>query len=460
MIKKTTKKGTEISGPLDWEVGANPESDRNNIDDPANKGAPRTKPKSPEPKAQTNPSDIQQSIPLGTTTFAPSFSKTLVDKDKYFGPIARKRFFGRHNWLSNQHSIMTTAIDEELGGLVGDNEYDQSIFFPFPPQRDQNGVMDSALTGNELHDQRGKEALNDEGGGDEADSLVSRKPLTARTQYLSSCIRQRLNPLPSLIVRKTDTKALQLQHMGIGDRMGEIIAEAIAGLPDVESVNLSDNNLTDDSLGPIMLALVHVPTLLELDISRNKVDEVASTALASYLSSSGCTLRKLVLHHADVNDAEADDFITALKSNKSLTHLDMSHNLLGTAEAQNAVNPDVVTAGESMATLLRSPACCLQTLNLSWNMVRLSSAVELCSSLSINSCLTSLDLSFNAIGEDGGIMLGDAITVNKTLKTLDLTSNAINARATFTIAMAMIANTSLEKVVFDRNPIGESMCKP
>ena len=71
-------------------------------------------------------------------------------------------------------------------------------------------------------------------------------------------------------------------------------------------------------------------------------------------------------------------------------------------------------------------------------MIRLSSAVDLGNSLSINQTLLYLDLSCNSLGRDGGEAIGEAVLNNKTLKTLILSNNGIESKACFTICMGII----------------------
>lgn len=117
--------------------------------------------------------------------------------------------------------------------------------------------------------------------------------------------------------------------------------------------------------------------------------------------------------------------------------------------------PDVVTGGEAIAELFTKPTCLLESVNLSWNMIRLGGAVDLANSLAKNKHLTHLDLSYNALSNVAGVALGDAIVHNTTLKILNICSNGIDESACLTICQGIILNTSLTDVILDGNPIGE-----
>jgi hypothetical protein len=110
-------------------------------------------------------------------------------------------------------------------------------------------------------------------------------PITSpRTKYLAGCMREGLNPRASLVLRKNMSKALNLQHHGMGDQMGRLLAESIQGLPHIQSINIADNMLTDVGMGPIILAAVGIPGLLELNLSQNEIGPVSAKALFEYLS--------------------------------------------------------------------------------------------------------------------------------------------------------------------------------
>jgi hypothetical protein len=79
----------------------------------------------------------------------------------------------------------------------------------------------------------------------------------------------------------------------------------------------------------------------------------------------------LIYSYIYIHTGECERFVTSLKTNKHLVALDLSENLIGSAENLNTVMPDLVTGGEALAELLRSSGCVLQSLKLGWNMLRL-----------------------------------------------------------------------------------------
>jgi hypothetical protein len=285
------------------------------------------------------------------------------------------------------------------------------------------------------------------------------EPSSPRSKFILACLSKRITPKASLIVRKQLTRRLELQHQGIGDEMAAQLASCLQFMPCLEEINLADNNLTDDGMGPILDSILSVETLRELNLSENEIGGVAAEALGNYLDSEKCPLEKLVLHKSDVDDFEGERFVNSLQNNKSIKEIDLSYNKIGSAENLNTVFPDLTTATEAMAELIAREDCPLNTLKLSWNMMRLDSACQFARAMGVNSSITYLDISYNAFGNDAGCVLGDALLDNKTLKTLLISNNNIDARACFTICAAVQENFSIRRVSMDGNPIGEGGAK-
>lgn len=258
------------------------------------------------------------------------------------------------------------------------------------------------------------------------------------------------------MIRRRLSSRLSLTNQGIGDSMALILAASLDTLPFVMALDMADNNLTDESMKDLFEAIERNPNIVEIDFSTNDIDSGSAEGLAKYLSSSNCSLKKLYLKTADLDDSETAAFVDALMKNTSLEELDLSGNLIGKDETLNAVKPGITTGGEALATLLREDTCVLKTLKIAWNMIRMDSAVDLCDSLSFNSTLTYLDVSYNTIGTDGGNTLGRALLTNKCLKKLIIKNNMIDPVACFTICVGARETSSLKYLDLDGNPIGEA----
>lgn len=128
------------------------------------------------------------------------------------------------------------------------------------------------------------------------DSLPSDKH-TPRSLYLREVTRLNLLPLPLVLRQAISPYDVNLAHRGLGDtRVGPLI-EIIDKLPQVHSINLCDNRLTDLTLMPFALKLPQFKSLTSLDLSFNKMDD-SSESIMDYLRADDCTLTTLLLNGA------------------------------------------------------------------------------------------------------------------------------------------------------------------
>jgi hypothetical protein len=139
--------------------------------------------------------------------------------------------------------------------------------------------------------------------------------------------------------------------------------------------------------------------------------------------------------------------------NKSITSLSLSNNMIGSAELMNVVDPDLITGPEALGEMLIGNRT-ITELDISWNYIRLGSAIQFSESLTINSTLKILKLSYNAFGDLPTQSLGQALKENLGIKYLDISYNSITPRAATVLANALIQNEVLETLVVDGNVLG------
>lgn len=276
-----------------------------------------------------------------------------------------------------------------------------------------------------------------------------------RAKFLAGCIDKKIPPRNALMLRSKVSSVLFLEHHGMGDDLALLLAPALAAMPLVSGVNIADNNLTDIGLEAIISSIAKCEKVRDFDISENIIGPKAATALATLLGNPDCKLSKITMRKANVDDGECERFVEALKTNRHLQELDMSDNLLGKDENLNAVKPDIVTAGEALASLLREGNCPLTTLKIAWNMIRMEGAYELCTALESCRTLQHIDISFNALGRESGIALGTSIALMPCLKELLLSNNGLDPMATFTLCVGARDCPSMSYLCLDNNPIGD-----
>ncbi|RHY22968.1 hypothetical protein DYB32_009341, partial [Aphanomyces invadans] len=330
-----------------------------------------------------------------------------------------------------------------------------------------------------------------------------------RNQYFGATGLASTKAIYSKLASQRVSPDINVSHMSMGDELVQgtrarsqrrhrasidlVFCECLVELPMVHSLNLRNNRLTDAGIAAVVRvrrrrrhravvvsmarknsrraqAVMNKPDLCTLDLSENKVDGDGAAALAAYMATATCGLSTLLLSHCDlgtigggggvieaththVDDGEARAFASAMCTNRTCHTLDLSRNLIGANEALNVVQPDLVTGGEALAEMLATNGH-LTVLNLSWNFLRLNSAVELGRALAQNNTLKALNLSYNAFGNDGAQAIGCALQHNMCLESLDMSNNNIPSQAAFVMAESLHHNDTLTLLAMDGNPLG------
>lgn len=296
-----------------------------------------------------------------------------------------------------------------------------------------------------------------------------------RIQFLASCIAKS-RPALALVLRKTNCRAFDFSHQGLGDGFIVDFSACLPEIPLVEAINVSENSLSDRAIDALLHALENKPNLFYLNISGNSVGYKSASSLRSYISSSLCTLKTLVLDNADVDDKECALFMISFERNKSVESLSMRTNTIGQPPLQQArgrkanTSPlvksgnheqhdqaeghsELPTGGEAIGAMLNVNLN-IQQLDLSWNAVRVDSATPIAVALQLNYHLRELTISHNTLGDGGALALGQALRVNSTLQKLRLEYNAIGSKGALGLSSGLAANIGLHELVLDGNPIG------
>lgn len=285
------------------------------------------------------------------------------------------------------------------------------------------------------------------------DEEVPEKMRTPRTLFLRESAKDNLIPLPLILRKESNPVGIYLGNRGLGDTKIWPCIKVIETLPAVQYVDFSDNRLTDLSLIPFAAKLIQMPHLTYLDLSFNKMDESSATIM-SYLADEGCKLQTLMLNGADVDDSECVNLAQSLSQNKSLMTLGLSRNLIGTSEMLNVLHPDLETGGEAIGAMLKVNST-LTKLDLSWNSIRLDSAIAIAQSLKFNKALQILQLAYNSFGDYPSQVLGKMLKYNNTLTELDIESNSMTPKAATVLANAISFNEALIKLNINGNVLGK-----
>ncbi|XP_072892597.1 NACHT, LRR and PYD domains-containing protein 12-like [Hemitrygon akajei] len=235
----------------------------------------------------------------------------------------------------------------------------------------------------------------------------------------------------------------------LGDSGVKLVSAALRN-PEckIQQLVLMGVGLTDSGVEDLASALSTNPSLTDLDLSVNKLGDSGVKLVSAALRNPECKIQKLRLRDVSLTDSGAEDLVSALSTNPSLTDLDLSVNKLGDSGVK------LVSAA------LRNPECKIQKLRLDKVGLTDSGAEDLVSALSTKPSLTDLDLSGNKLG-DSGVKLVSAALMNPECKIqkLELNNVDLTDSGAEDLVSALRTNPSLTELDLSYNKLGDSGVK-
>ncbi|GLH15724.1 Leucine-rich repeat-containing protein 16A [Gryllus bimaculatus] len=222
---------------------------------------------------------------------------------------------------------------------------------------------------------------------------------------------------------------------------------------------------TDTILESIFGALLRgcATNLVHLNVSRNafstkKAKEVppsfkqffTSTLSLKHLNISQCKLPlealKILGISTKINftagmDADLASVVTAVSKNKSIRHLAIGRNLAGCKARHVAAVMDAVVQ------MIQEDDCVLQSLAIPDSKLK-GDLYNLINALGSNQCLQTIDISGNLMGDAGARLLAKALQINSRLRTIIYDRNGITLQGYCDIAYALESNYTVRYMPF------------
>ncbi|XP_072891976.1 uncharacterized protein [Hemitrygon akajei] len=314
-----------------------------------------------------------------------------------------------------------------------------------------------ALCELQVHHSNGRDCSS-LGGNDLGDSGV--KPVSAALRN-PTCKIQKLGlfnvgltdsgaeDLASALSSKPSVTELDLSYNKLGDSGVKQLSAAltISGCK-IRKLKLIEVGLTASGAEDLATALITNPLLTELSLSDNKLEDSGVKLVSAALSISGCKIQKLWLHNVELTDSGAEDLVSILSTNPSLTKLDLSINKLGDSGVK------------LVSDALRKTECKIQKLELAMVDLTDSGAEDLVSALSTNPSLMELDLSRNKLGDSGVKVLSAALRNTECkIQKLWLAMVGLTDSGAEDLASALSTKPSLTKLDLSYNKLGDSGVK-
>mmetsp|Transcript_30579 Transcript_30579/g.79777 ORF Transcript_30579/g.79777 Transcript_30579/m.79777 type:complete len:748 (-) Transcript_30579:2283-4526(-) len=224
------------------------------------------------------------------------------------------------------------------------------------------------------------------------------------------------------------------------------------------SVKLGANNIGTDAGKEILEAFLHNRTIVELDLSHNKLDNKVAS-LFERVFESNSMLHSVNLSFNQLGRSFATMVSEALSSNTSLLRLELEGNKIGDEGAMavahalsrchsltylNVSGNGIETyAGMEFARLLAHPDCAVTVVKMSNNKLGDSCAAAIASSLEVNTRLIRIEMNSCHIGDKGATRLALSLHANRELRALRLNNNYISDEAGMAFITGLDHNSSL-----------------
>lgn len=182
----------------------------------------------------------------------------------------------------------------------------------------------------------------------------------------------------------------------------------------LETIGIYGSNLTEQSLGPIASGLLQSTTVCRLIVHGCRLDPAAVQQLKSLMRSDNlCALHNVDLSESISSDAKLAEITECLHDNRVITHLDIADCDFETLQSARCIRE-----------LLRRNHY-LTHLDIDHNWLGSAGAEEIAAGLQHNTCLKHFDVSSCNLGDAGAMALMPAIINHPTLAHLYMCGNSI-----------------------------------
>ena len=233
---------------------------------------------------------------------------------------------------------------------------------------------------------------------------------------------------------------ISLANNNLGDEGADLIFTALSRntRSALEDLNLSDNNLTDDSItNSINPYLNRQNPITSLDLSFNEIDNGGLESMAASISGNN-TINKLFLRRNLFSDVGVFHLLSSIVQCNNLVELDLSDNNLGALGAEHISNylktnssvntlllDDIKPSNKGFENLAKALEVNKKLIYISFknNDLNNDDITHLAKSLREHQALLEVDLAQNCIGLGGLIKIANALLTNTVLQVLSLRSN-------------------------------------
>ncbi|KAH9144982.1 hypothetical protein AeRB84_011096 [Aphanomyces euteiches] len=342
--------------------------------------------------------------------------------------------------VQNPASNSNTCITPELSEIHGPGSFNASLKAMHELRQKYISCTDVRIQRKDGEELRQQEALELQAS--------PQRPQSPNTLFLANCERAKILPEPIIQkARASSDGSLNLSSYSIGDTLVEAMAESLSRLEELKAISFKDNRLTDDGIKYIVDGLLKSRVQV-LDVSRNAFTMRGIVHITPLVMSSTSPLMDLNLENNNLGDNAVGALCLALEESRHLTRLNLSRCNIGHRGATALGKALKYTLslielflswnkirGHGAFKLAEGLRQCgtLKTLDLSWNsfgsVTTSNSLRALCQALQENQVLTHLDLSHNRLREKDCHVLSNALKHNTSIRGIHVGGNDLGVDA-------------------------------
>ncbi|XP_078518912.1 ribonuclease inhibitor-like [Lissotriton helveticus] len=279
-------------------------------------------------------------------------------------------------------------------------------------------------------------------------NTVTQAPLVNPSRTLHSCeiTGASCAALAAVLRSNCSLLELDLSYNKLGDPGVSLLWEALKH-PDtrLQKIRLRKCGITDASCAALAAFLPSNCSLLELDLSQNYRDDAGLSLLCDALKHPDTRLQKIGLGLCAMPNDSCEALAASLRTNRSLLDLDLSDN-------------DLDDAGVSLlCDALKHPDTQLQNINLYMCVMPNDPCAALAAALHFNHYLLELELSNNYVGDADASLICDTLKhPNTRLQKIHLGLCAMLKAPCAALAAALRTNHFLLDLDLSNNDLGDA----
>ncbi|XP_067897770.1 protein NLRC3-like [Heterodontus francisci] len=252
----------------------------------------------------------------------------------------------------------------------------------------------------------------------------------------------------------------------------------------LQNVKLDGNNLTPKSCEQLAAVLKVNHSIIFLDLSDNNIQDKGVGLLCNALKDEQCALQILSVGGNKLTPSCCEELASVLGSNKTLVELDLSNNRIGEnglrklSEALKNENCKLQKLGlnsifafefgimgtyedapgaEILCDVLKSKNCTLKSLGLAKNSFTQKCCTDLISSLADNHVLMELDLSSNNLNNEGVTALCEILKgPDCKIQSLKVANTKLTGDCCAALASVFKTNQALIELDVSMNELGDN----